>query len=121
MKNTCAVTCSIFVLAGCAAFGFIDNESFVSLLKQGRCEDANMMIARSNFGTSAERWSYMGQLEYFCYKNREEGIRLLQRAASHGDHWAMTTLARVGERLPEDISPGYGGRPSTSVDVYIHK
>lgn len=121
MKRACAVICSIVTLAGCAAFGFIDNEKFVSLLRQGRCDDANMMIARSNFGSSAERWSYMGQLEYFCYRNREAGIGLLRRAASHGDNWAMTTLARIGERLPEDISSGTSGIPSTSVDVYIHK
>ncbi len=121
MKRIGTLIGTALVLPACATLGFIDDQEFVSLVKQGRCQEANVMIAKSNFNSSAERWSYMGQLEYFCYKNRVAGIELLNKAASSGDRWAMTTLARIGERLPENVSSGSGGAPRTTVDVFIHK
>jgi hypothetical protein len=113
--------CSTLTLAGCASLGFIDDQEFASLVRQGRCQEANILIAKSNCGSAAERWSYMGRLEYFCYRNQEAGIELLNKAASRGDLRAMTTLARIGERLPEDVSSGSVGAPRTTVDVHIHK
>lgn len=118
------VVASIFpvmAMAGCVALGFIDDQEFATLVNRGKCQEANTMIARSTFHSAADRWSYMGHLEYFCYKNREAGLELLNRAASRGDRWAMTTLAKVGERLPQNVSSGAGGVPRTAIDVYIHK
>ncbi len=104
-------------LVGCVAMGFIDDEKFLSAIKNGQCDQANVMNARSNFGSQEEMWSYMGHMEYFCYKNRGEGIRLLRKAATYGDSWAKITLAKVGEKLPENYISGRGGVPTININV----
>lgn len=124
MKKIALLAFASVSLLGCATLGFIDDEKFMSALRGKRCSEAYQMVANSNFGSdsSGERWTYMGQVEYFCNKNHAEGIRLLTKGAEHGDRWARSTLARIGEKIPDDTNHGMGGgAPATQVDVRIIK
>lgn len=110
-------------LLGCSTYlGFIDDEKFMSELRDNRCTEAYQRVARANFGSSAGRWTYMGQVEYFCRKNYAEGIRLLTKGAEYGDSWAEETLARIGEKIPDNVNRGwYGGAPTNQIDLRIIK
>lgn len=122
MKKIAPLALASVSLLGCAAFGFIDDEKFMSALRGNRCSEAYQMVARANFGSSGERWTYMGQVEYFCFKNHAEGIRLLKKGAEYGDSWASTTLARIGEKIPDDTGYGRsGGAPASQIDLRIIK
>ena len=92
----------------------------MSALRGKRCAEAYEMVANANFGSAGERWTYMGQVEYFCKNNYAEGIRLLTKGAENGDRWARSTLARIGEKIPDDIGQGIGGgAPATQIDLRI--
>lgn len=122
MKKIALLVFASVSLLGCATLGFIDDEKFMSALRGKRCSEAYQMVANANFGSSEERWTYMGQVEYFCNQNHAEGIRLLKKGAEYGDRWARSTLARIGEKIPDDTNRGMGGgAPATQVDVRIIK
>lgn len=122
MKKITALTFGSTLLTGCVALGFIDDDKFMTELRNGECTNAYVRVARANFGSSAEQWTYMGQVEYFCKKNREEGVRLLTKGASHGNNWAVETLARIGERIPDVRSLGQGGgTPTTRIDLNVSR
>jgi hypothetical protein len=112
------LSCANF-LVGCVALGFIDDDKFMQALKDRRCKDAYQMVANANFHDVGERWTYQGQVEYFCFRNHDEGVRLLTKGAEYGDRWAKSTLARTGERLPDYTNMGRGGVDATSINLRI--
>lgn len=120
MKKIALLAFASVSLSGCVTLGFIDDEKFMSALRGKRCSEAYGMVAKANFGSDGERWTYMGQVEYFCKNNYPEGIRLLTKGAQYGDSWARSTLARIGEKMPDDINRGVGGgAPATQIDLRI--
>ena len=122
MYRTISITLTAFSLTGCVALGFIDHDKFMSAIRNNRCNEAYSIVASSNFNNSGERWTYMGQVEYFCFKYRSEGVRLLTKGAEYGDSWAEQTLARIGEKIPDHVSGGRsGGLPATEINLRIIK